>query len=386
MTKNNKKTVYYVCFYSEANFANKIISYPSVWSKIEYIANTIKKCGYQVQLVIPTLPINGWFSGRNIYIDENEKHKYFNSFRNKHLKVINKINGGMQYIKILVYLLLHVKKFDKVVIYHSMFHIPWAVVYKHIFRKRYILEIEDIYSALSNEGIKFEKREWNFLETAAGYLCVNTLISKQIQNISPKIISHGSYLVPPEINTNSHKPIRLVYAGVIEQVRNGAFLAARTIKYLPANYELWIMGFGTEKDIGDLHGLIMEINQQKGAEKVRFLGYLSGQPYTEALQQCDIALSTHMYDSTNMKSADYTFPSKLLVYMANNLQVVAQNLQCLRTSQISDCITFYEEAKPEEVAKAVQLVGSGKQSSGRNKIKQLDEQFYSELCELLKGD
>ena len=54
---------------------------------------------------------------------------------------------------------------------------------------------------------------------------------------------------------------------------------------------------------------------------------MAGEEYLRELQKCSIALSTHMYDDTNMKSADYTFPSKLLVYMGNGLHIVAQDLK-----------------------------------------------------------
>lgn len=41
--ESKKKTVYYVCFYAEPEFADNITSYPSAWSKIDYVSDTLKK-------------------------------------------------------------------------------------------------------------------------------------------------------------------------------------------------------------------------------------------------------------------------------------------------------------------------------------------------------
>jgi hypothetical protein len=53
---NRRRTVYYVCFYAEPEFSKEIVSYPSVWSKIEYISDSLKKCGYDICYVCPVLP------------------------------------------------------------------------------------------------------------------------------------------------------------------------------------------------------------------------------------------------------------------------------------------------------------------------------------------
>lgn len=256
-----------------------------------------------------------------------------------------------------------------------MYHCFWVPALKKVFRKKYILQIEDVYSALSPAGNTYEKKEWDYFEMANGYLCVNTLIRDKIHNSAPKIISHGRYAVSGVIESKISTRCRLVYAGVIEQVRKGAFLAVETMNYLPENYELVILGFGNEKDICDLKKAIKNINDEKGWCCIRYLGYMAGEEYLRELQKCSIALSTHMYDDTNMKSADYTFPSKLLVYLGNGLHIVAQDLRCLRESEINEYITYYDRPVPQAVAKAITAIDTQKEYDSRKKIKELDREF-----------
>lgn len=384
MKENKRSTVYYVCYYAEPDFSNDIVSYPSVWSKIDYVSDTIKKNGFDVCYVCPVMPYNGKFKKRIIQIDRNERHVYFSAYRNKRLRIVNIVNALAQNFQILSYLLLHVRRDDHVLIYHSMFHVRWAGILRRIFGKQYYLQIEDVYSALSPDGVRFEAKEWEFFESAKGYLCVNSLIKDRIKNPAPKIISHGRYVVPDILEQFCSNKCRLVYAGVIEQVRKGAFLAADAMKYLPDQYELVILGFGKEEDISELETVIEQINLDKGWNCIRYLGYLSGEPYLRELQQCRIALSTHMYDESNMKSADYTFPSKLLVYLGNGLHVVAQDLKCLRTSMIDQYITYYDKATPEAVAAAIRSIDFSIDYDSRKCIRDLNAEFRKSMVALFR--
>lgn len=379
---NRRKTVYYVCFYAEPEFSKEIVSYPSVWSKINYVSDSLKKCGYDVCYLCPVLPHNGKFRKRTVQIDSHEKHIYFSAHTGGKFKFGNKFNSFLQMFKILMYLVKNAKKDDRILIYHSMFHTFWVPILKNIFKKPYFLQIEDVYSALSPEGKSFEDKEWKFFETANGYLCVNSLIKDKIHNPAPKIISHGRYVVSDILENKKNDKCRLVYAGVIEQVRNGAFLAAETMQYLSDRYELVILGFGEEKDINDLKTLVNRINAEKGRDCVKYLGYMSGEEYLRELQKCSIALSTHKYDETNMKSADYTFPSKLLVYLGNGLRIVAQDLKCLRTSNINEYITYYKSPTPQSVAEAVMKIDISKDYDCIEMIKELDKEFCKNICEL----
>ena len=375
---SNKGKVYYVCFYAEKNNADKIVSYPSVWSKIDYVASIIKECGYDVELVSEAASVKGLFRGYKKQIDEHECIKYFTS-RHYNNKLLNKFTTFSQWCKILIYLLFHVKREDKLLVYHSIYNLKWLSVYHDLFGKKFSIEIEDVFSALNEKVKHFEKQEWNLFSKASTCICVNDLISQKLDPKQPKIISYGSYSLPEYIKTPRGKTIRLVYAGVIEQERNAAFLAVQAMQYLPQNYELNILGFGNEQDITALQRTIKEVNRN-----IKFLGRMEGQTYYSFLQECDIGLSTHMYDESNMSSADNTFPSKVLVYLSNGLRVVAQRLACLEQSYVSEAICYYSEPNPQKVAEAITNVDLSIDS--RERICELGIAFKSDIQKWLDGE
>lgn len=376
--KSTKGKVYYVCFYAEKENADRIVSYPSVWSKIDYVASVIKECGYDVELVSEAASVNGLFRGYKKQIDEQEWVKYFTS-RHYNNKLLNKLSTFSQWCKVLVYLLLHVKREDKLLVYHSVYNLKWLSVYHDLFGKKFSIEIEDVFSALNDRAKHFEKQEWALFSKASTCICVNDLISQKLDQKQPKIISYGSYLLPEYHKTPREKTIRLVYAGVIEQERNAAFLAVQAMRYLPENYELNILGFGNDRDIHALKECIKETGRN-----IKYWGRMEGSAYYSFLQNCDIGLSTHMYDPGNMASADNTFPSKVLVYLSNGLCVVAQRLACLEQSSVSNAICYYDEPKPQKVAEAISSVDLSVDS--REKIRELGIDFQSDIQKWLDGE
>ena len=71
------KTVHYLCFYANQDNKNTLISYPSVWSKIEYICEKIKNCGYNVE-ILSAAPIKrkGFYRGHVVQQKSGIKEVY----------------------------------------------------------------------------------------------------------------------------------------------------------------------------------------------------------------------------------------------------------------------------------------------------------------------
>lgn len=375
--KKNKKKLYYVCFYAQEETANKIVSYPSVWSKIDYVVESIKQSGYEVEIISEARSINGKFHGFKKKIDDYESIKYFSS-RYYQLSFFNKVGTVFQWLKLLAYLMIHVKKNDVVLVYHSIYNLKWLKIYHNLFRRKYSLEIEDVFSELNDRAKHFAKQEWRCFDGAETVLCVNDLILSKLKNRT-KIVSYGSYYLPHYNKKKKQDRIKLVYAGVIEQERNAAFLAARALEFLPENYELSILGFGKNEDIAALREVIEKL-KRKGCH-ICYLGRMEGSRYYSFLQSCDIGLSTHMYDDKNMSSADSTFPSKILVYLSNGLTVVAQRLECLEKSQVNEALYYYDNPDPKSVADAIKQVNVIDDT--REIIRNLDKQFKFAINEWL---
>ena len=368
--------LYYLCFYYEPEYKDKIVSFPSVISKIDYVIHAAKEIGFDVNVVSLATSTNGRFKGVSKRIDENETHTYFSSLKTKN-PFLNKIIIFSDWIKIIAFLLKNVKKDDKVLVYHSLYNRWWLNVYKKLFKKDFVLQIEDVYTSVHKNISRFKKTEWDMFRLTDKHICVNDILRDRLES-EKSVVSYGNYTVPEKFSTKKHDNIRLVYAGVIEQKRNAAFLALSAMDVLPENYELHILGFGDKADIETLEGLI-----EKSDKKVFYHGSKNGEEYLKFLQNCDIGLSTHTYYEEDMESADHTFPSKVLVYMSNGLRVVAQRLDCLVRSEIGNLIYFYDEPAPQSLAKAIQSIDMSQLYDSRAVINQLDKAFTAELRSLL---
>ena len=268
--------------------------------------------------------------------------------------------------------------------YHSLYNRKWLKKYKKLNKNPFILEIEDVFSSLSKRNKRFKREEWQLFNLASGSICINDIVQEKLSDKVTNVISYGSYTLPTYYRTKKEDAkIKIVYAGVIEQERKAAFLAVESMQYLSGEYELHILGFGRKEDIDALQNLIFYINAQIGKTCIYFHGKKNGDEYYRFLQNCDIALSTHSYDENTIEAANHTFPSKVLVYMANGLRVVAQNLEVLRRSKIGDLLYFYDSPKPECLAKAIQNIDISQPYDSRKKIEELDERFKSEVKKLL---
>ncbi len=380
MNKKIKGKIYYVCFYSEKEVESKITTYPSVLTKIDYVVSTIKKLGKEVEILSIAPSKKGKFNGYFSRIDHLETHRYISSALHKN-KILNKLSFLIQSNKILKYLKKHVQEEDRVVVYHSLYNRIWLKKYLKRYKNKVILQIEDVFSEIAHYARHFKNAEWNLFNMSNKCLCVNDILLDSLVCVPNKIVSYGSYNLPKQFTFKSVDKIKLVYAGVIEQTRNAAFLAVSAMKYLPKKYELHILGFGNSEDILALRNHIKLANENE--EKVYFHGRKSGEEYTRFLQGCQIALSTHSYDSKDDASANYTFPSKILTYLANNLRVVAQRLTVLERSQVSSCITYYDRPKPEELANAIEKINLQEEYNSREIIQKLDKDFRLKISKLL---
>jgi len=383
MNEERRGKVHYVCFYYEPELEERITTYPSVISKIDYIAATVKATGADVNLVSVAPAKKGCFGGYRKQIDDRETHTYLPSVVSQN-RILSKLCFILNNIIILAYLISNTKKEDTVLVYHSLYHRLWLNLYRRFSSRDIVLQIEDVFSELADGERGFQRTEWNLLRSMKKCICVNDIVFKSLQSVPEKIVSYGSYLLPPRYEVPAHEGIRLVYAGVIERERKAAFLAVEAMRHLTDGYELCILGFGKDADLAALQRLIADVNQQLGREAVTFHGRLSGQQYWQFLQGCDIALSTHAYTAESISSANHTFPSKVLTYLANGLPVVAQKLDVLEQSSVCDFFSFYETANPEEIAKAVLSVRRTGADAPRKMIEDLNRDFEQKMEELLK--
>ena len=158
-------------------------------------------------------------------------------------------------------------------------------------------------------------------------------------------------------------------------------MAVAAAEWLPENYHVHIIGFGSNIETEHIKNTINKININSKA-KVTYDGLLAGEEYIQFLQKCQIGLSTQNPDAD---FNDTSFPSKILSYMANGLIVVTIRIPAVETSAIGKDVYYYEMQKPKAIAETIMNISMNNSYDGRKRIEELDEKFREDLSGLLKS-
>jgi hypothetical protein len=245
-------------------------------------------------------------------------------------------------------------------------------------RFRLILEVEEIYADISSLNKYFDFFEKIIIESADAYILSTELLKNKISRSTNSCVLYG-VLFPIEkmaIPISDGK-IHLLYSGIIDIEKRGAFNAVEASRFLSSDYVLHIIGFG---DVAKLCKRIDVLNK-KNACKILFDGIKSGDEYIRYSQSCHIGLSTQKMDGKYLESS---FPSKILSYLCLGLRVVSCYVNCVATSQIHNLLNYYEVDSPDKIAQAIRSVDLTKDYDSISVIKQLDEKFLRELKILLE--
>lgn len=246
--------------------------------------------------------------------------------------------------------LLSLNKKDTLIVYHSFAYDRYVRLAKRLKEFRLILELEEIYSDVSGNSER-QSREKKIIEVADGYMFSTELLEEKY-NIAgkPSLVCNGIYRVEPRLVDHfTDGKIHVVYAGTFDPRKGGAAAAVEAAAYLPSNYHFHICGFGSSQDIDMVKETVNEINN-KGNARVSYEGMLTGEHFLRFIQRCHIGVSTQdpkaLFNSTS-------FPSKILTYLSNGLSVVSIRIPAIERSGVRECITFYEEQTPENIAQAI---------------------------------
>ncbi|RBW54261.1 hypothetical protein DS884_17560 [Tenacibaculum sp. E3R01] len=340
--------VYYIGYYTSKGNPNCFDVFPSINSKMDYIIDSIKNKKNSIEIFSLGESNKFNFTKKQI-VDNYEKIYYVSSFAktNYLYKILSRI---WLLLQIVFFILFKVKRNSKVIVYHS-YAIINAIKFSVFFKKiTLIYEIEEIYKAAWNKGEKEIKKEIKKLSIADKYIFVNDLMDKEFMFNKEFLICYGSYkknVIKPKIEK---EVINIVYAGFIGNYNSDVHLAIDSIRYLSNKYFLKVIGYGSEKDINEMIKKISKINNEYNEKRIQFDGLLSGNELIDYYGKCDIGICTRLLDN---KNSNYTFPSKVLVYLSNNLNVVASKIDCIVNSKIEECINFVDVLTPEGVAETI---------------------------------
>lgn len=354
----------------------------SATNKADYIFSVLADLGYDVEVIsASTASKSGFYKGKTKKLSDNVYLKLFPAIR-QYKRPFSVLSGLWGVLVIFLWLLFAMKKDETLMSYHSV-RITKIIAFVHRIKKfNWVLETEEIYNDVSKGSRHARKAEVDSISCADVYIFPTELLNKELnKGGKPYAIIHGTYKAEPSVSEKfSDGKIHVVYAGTFDPRKGGVAAAAAAAGYLPYNYHVHILGFGTENETAVIKSKIKEVNKSSEAE-VTYDGLLGGAEYTKFLQSCDIGLSTQNPD------ADFnatSFPSKILSYMANGLRVVSIKIPAVEGSAIGKYMYYYDNQTPKEIAEAIKSVSLDDNYDGIRIITELDDNFCREVKRLLK--
>lgn len=377
----NSKKIYYIGFYK--NNSNKLTRNYSLAAvaKMDYLSKVLTMNGYQVEIISASWVIDSMHcfeKGYKEVISQNIVLKTFSSFCSKSW-ILRRLRIIHTFTLLFCYL-LKLKKTDIVLVYHS----PWLALPLYLAKKlkrfSIILEVEEIYSDISSLGKIFDMMENIIIKISNKYILSNDLLCDilKIHN-KPNIVLYGNYLTKDTfLNAPDKNKIYLLYAGIVDLSKAGAFNAINASLYLDSNYELHIIGFG---DIDKLNEEIIRVNKINNC-KIFYDGMLYGDEYIKYCQKFHIALATQRMHG---KYLDSSFPSKIISYLSMGLNVVSGEIKCVKYSQISHLINYYNTDNPKSIAESIKSAKLHSRSDITSYIKSLHNEFSHKLIKLIES-
>lgn len=347
--------VYYIGYYNCENIANEArVASPPAMNKMGYVITALDEVVKDEAMVVSPCETQAhrYVKGSISKIANRVSLKTFGSFHSK-CKGIRILGHEWTKLQFLLFLLRRVKPTDTVIVYHSLALMRIVKALKNIKKCHLIIEVEELYSDVA-EDERLREKEIRYLQKADKYIVITELLNEQVnlQN-KPKIISHGTYRTVPKYGEKFEDgKIHLVYAGSFNPIKGGALSAIDAAEFLDDRYVLHILGKGTNTHIKIVKDKIAEISQKTNC-RIVFEGYKTGKEFDAFIQSCHIGLSTQQPDGKYNASS---FPSKILMYMSNGLPVVSIRIPAVDTSDVKDCVFYYETPVAKSIADAIMQV------------------------------
>lgn len=356
-------------------------------NKIDYICTALNRIGHSVQLISASATGNRrGCGGKEVRLSEQTSLKLFPCIGTG--KLPQRLLGRILFkTRLFLYLLCHLKKDEPLLVYHSLGYAGLVRLLKKLKKFQLILEVEEIYADVNGRE-RDRKKEYKLFSVADAFLFPTELLNDKINTGGkPHVLIHGTYQIERDRKCNvfadeiGSEKIHCVYAGTFDPRKGGAMAAAAAAEFLPEQYHMHIIGFGSKTQIQNMKDLVEEL-LGKCACRITYDGLLSGEAYIRFLQSCDIGLSTQNPDAAFNATS---FPSKILSYMANGLRVVSIRIPAIEGSAVGDYLIYYDQQTPEAIARAILQVDVSDGCDCRMVLQELDVEFIKELKGLLEG-
>ncbi|MCQ2258765.1 MAG: glycosyltransferase [Bacteroidaceae bacterium] len=373
----------YVCFFGAKTTTHKRHTIQSATTKLEYIFSVLNRLGYGVDIISKSdADVDGFCFdfGESITMGNNRLKTFFSigCRKNGLLRVSKMLNT----IHMCIWMLFNLHKEDIVIAYHSPGYMSLLYWLKKIKGFTLIGEIEEIYQDVKKYNDSFCHNEYRFINCCDKYIYPTQLLNDSINKEGkPYCVIHGVYSIEESRNLSFNDgKIHVVYGGTFDPNKGGAAAAAAAAAYLPENYHVHICGFGSPEEVSSMKKHIAE-TQENSRATVTYDGLLVGEDYINHIQKCQIGLSTQNPEAAFNATS---FPSKILVYLSNGLRVVTIRIPAIETSAVSECLFFYDQQTPKEIASAILRVSLKEGFSATEIIQRADHKFEVEIKNLIE--
>lgn len=375
--------IFYVGTYGTAAIMDRHpMSTMSQDSKMAYIISVIKKLGKNIKVIsVVSGGKFGFHKRLESKVDTRETDIFLESL-DIPIKGISKVCAFQRICSLFLFLVFNVKKSDTVLVYNTQVFSSPVRLAKKIKKFKLILEIEEFLYLDHTRKINAKRasQEKKLISVADGYILVNNLMSKHIDESKPYAVAYGGYDIPPRTKERlADGNIHIVYAGGIDALRR-VDVAVKAMEFLPENYRLHILGQGPKKDISDLMKCINEVNHASNLQKVKYEGCLLGRQYDEFLQSCHIGINMQMIGAP---IEEFAYPSKISSYLGRGLNVVSGSLKSIESSPFAKGISFFRENSPEAVARAILSCANRTYEDQVQLIKEAEKAFYFQMEKLM---
>lgn len=378
--KDKAKKIKCLAYFDTLDSTDNRTNNPAAFTKASYIFDCFRRLGYEVDILSASGTVGKKAcKGKTRLIGDGITLTTL-SCLGRGSRIKNVIGRFLLYLNLFIRLLFFVDKGDVLWVYHSL-ALMWVVrLLKTVKRFTLLLEVEELYGDVMKSS-KTVNRELEFFKCGDAYIfCTGLLNDVANPQNKPYAVAHGTYKPEPCYDVSfCDEKLHVVYAGTFSSKKGGVYTAVNTALYLNEKYHLHILGSGSGDEIKKVTSLI-----KKTADRCRctltYDGCILGEEYSKFLQRCHIGLSTqNPYEPFSNSS----FPSKILVYMANGLRVVSVKIPVVEQSGVGRSVSFYNNPNPEEVAKAIKNVDLKACCEGREIIQGLDKAFLADLRLLL---
>ena len=377
-----KGTVYYIGFYGEDKEGkrNNLIANPAGTVKMNFIINCLKELGYRIIILCITYDNSpGIHKQKKVVVDDREEYIYLPYFS---LKINGKLRGqkksSMYALK--QYMTEQFTKESLVITYHSLFY---ENLIRDIHQKvgfKWISQVEELYNLSRKDYYNkdaLETEESYFID-ADGFLFVNDILPERYAFHKPYAVSYGTYDYFGDNKKSIDGLINVTYTGIVNEDR-GIYRIIDAFNYLPKEYKLNILGFGSEENMQKMFSMIQKLNFDAGYDKAVFFGTKMGKDYSDFLLQNQIGIS--LMDTSDVVSQN-AFPSKIMAYLGHSLYVVSSKCESIVKSKVAGDLIYCGET-PEEIAEAVLSIKIGENHSMKERIQNLKKDFCTSLDDVL---